>query len=104
MIESGQVSNSVVGVRGVIGQGSVFDRSIMMGSDSYGSESFPLGIGKNCEIHKTIIDENCCIGNGVRLQNLQGHKDYDSPDGKLVVRDGIIIVPRGTQIPDNYVF
>ncbi|MBQ8498611.1 glucose-1-phosphate adenylyltransferase [Chlamydia sp.] len=104
MIESGQVSNSVIGVRGVIGQGSIFDRSIMMGSDSYGSNAFPLGVGKNCEIHKTIIDENCCIGNSVRLQNLQGHKEYDSPDGKLVVRDGIIIVPKGTQIPDNYVF
>ena len=104
MIESGQVSHSVIGVRGVIGQGSIFDHSIMMGSDSYTSGTSPLGIGKNCEIHKTIIDENCCIGNGVRLQNLQGHKDYDSPDGKLVVRDGIIIVPRGTKIPDNYVF
>ncbi|AFS22329.1 glucose-1-phosphate adenylyltransferase domain protein [Chlamydia psittaci VS225] len=64
----------------------------------------PLGIGDNCEIYKTIIDENCRIGNGVKLTNIKGYKDYDSPDGKLVVRDGIIIIPRGTRIPNNYIF
>ncbi|EPP36539.1 Glucose-1-phosphate adenylyltransferase [Chlamydia avium] len=105
VIDSSSVSHSVVGIRGIIGKNSTLDHSIVMGNDSYGSFSPQvLGIGHGCEIYKTIIDENCRIGNGVKLTNHQGYKDYDSPDGKLVVRDGIIIVPRGTKIPDNYVF
>ncbi|MEF9519426.1 glucose-1-phosphate adenylyltransferase [Chlamydia crocodili] len=105
VIDSSNVSHSVVGIRGVIGKNSVIDHSIVMGNDRYGSPNQNvLGIGDNCEIYKTIIDENCRIGNGVKLTNIQGHRDYDSPDGKLVVRDGIIIIPRGTRIPDNYTF
>ncbi|SYX08624.1 Glucose-1-phosphate adenylyltransferase,glucose-1-phosphate adenylyltransferase,glucose-1-phosphate adenylyltransferase,Nucleotidyl transferase [Chlamydia poikilotherma] len=105
VIDSSNVSHSVVGIRGVIGKNSVIDHSIVMGNDRYGSLNHnTLGIGDNCEIYKTIIDENCRIGNGVKLTNMQGHRDYDSPDGKLVVRDGIIIIPRGTRIPDNYTF
>ncbi|EPP34451.1 glucose-1-phosphate adenylyltransferase [Chlamydia ibidis] len=105
VIESSKVANSVVGVRGVIGKNSVIDHSIVMGNDRYGittNDSF--GIGSDCEIYKTIIDENCQIGNAVQLVNKHGHKNYNSPDGKLVVRDGIVIIPKGTQIPDNYVF
>ncbi|QVE48688.1 glucose-1-phosphate adenylyltransferase [Chlamydia crocodili] len=105
VIDSSNVSYSVVGIRGVIGKNSIIDHSIVMGNDRYGSSNqHALGIGDNCEIYKTIIDENCRIGNGVKLTNIQGHRDYDSPDGKLVVRDGIIIIPRGTRIPDNYMF
>lgn len=104
MIDSSTVSHSVVGIRGMIGKNSVIDRSIVMGNDRYGGASSVLGIGCDCEIHKTIIDENCCIGNNVRLTNRKGYSHYDAPDGRLVVRDGIIIIPKGTSIPDHYVF
>ncbi|WP_348663677.1 glucose-1-phosphate adenylyltransferase [Chlamydia vaughanii] len=105
VIDSSSVSHSVVGIRGVIGKNSVIDHSIIMGNDRYDNTNpHALGIGDDCEIHKTIIDENCRIGNGVKLTNLHEHKNYDSPDGKLVVRDGIIIIPRGTRLPDNYIF
>lgn len=105
VIDSSKVSHSVVGIRGVIGKNSVIDHSVVMGNDRYGNTlQTPLGIGDNCEIYKTIIDENCRIGNGVKLTNIKGYKDYDSPDGKLVVRDGIIIIPWGTRIPNNYTF
>lgn len=105
VIDSSSVSYSVVGIRGIIGKNSIIDHSIVMGNDHYGSASPQgVGIGHGCEIYKTIIDENCRIGNGVKLTNHQAYKNYDSPDGKLVVRDGIIIIPRGMKIPDNYVF
>nr|CRI42726.1 Glucose-1-phosphate adenylyltransferase [Chlamydia pneumoniae] len=105
VIDTSHVSRSVLGIRSKIGENSVVDQSIIMGNARYGSPSMPsLGIGKDCEIHKAIIDENCCIGNGVKLQNLKGYIEYDSPDKKLFVRDNIIIVPQGTHIPDNYIF
>ncbi|WP_201456619.1 glucose-1-phosphate adenylyltransferase [Chlamydia sp. 17-3921] len=105
VIDSSRVSNSVVGIRGMIGDNSIIDHSIVMGNDRYGTSlETSLGIGKDCEIHKTIIDENCHIGNGVKLSNLSNYSYYDAPDGKLFVRDGITIIPRGTRLPDNYVF
>ncbi len=105
MIDSSRVNYSVVGVRSIIGKDSVIDHSIVMGNDRYDMpNTHTLGIGNGCEIHKTIIDENCSIGNKVSLTNQKNYTNFDSPDGKLVVRDGIIIIPRGTRIPDNYVF
>ncbi|WP_100934529.1 glucose-1-phosphate adenylyltransferase [Candidatus Chlamydia corallus] len=105
VIDTSRVSQSVLGIRSKIGENSVVEQSIIMGNARYGSSSIPsLGIGKDCEIHKAIIDENCRIGNGVKLQNLMGYTEYDSPDKKLFVRDNIIIVPKGTHIPDNYIF
>lgn len=105
VIESSRVSHSVVGIRGMIGSNSILDHTIVMGNEGYDSmHGGAIGIGKDCEIYKTIIDENCSIGNGVKLSNLKGYSHYDSPDGKLFVRDGITIIPRGTKLPDNYVF
>lgn len=104
LIDSSSVSNSVIGVRSVIGRDSVIDHSIVMGNDRYGSQRYSFGIGDRCEIYKTIIDENCYIGNNVKLMNICNYTNYDSPDNNLVVRDGIVIVPRGTRIPDHYVF
>ncbi|SPN73727.1 Glucose-1-phosphate adenylyltransferase,glucose-1-phosphate adenylyltransferase,glucose-1-phosphate adenylyltransferase,Nucleotidyl transferase [Chlamydia serpentis] len=107
VIDTSHVSHSVLGIRSKIGENSIVDQSIIMGNARYGSSSSTqpsLGIGKDCEIYKAIIDENCRIGNGVRLQNLMGYTEYDSPDKKLFVRDNIIIIPQGTHIPDNYIF
>ncbi|ANH78406.1 sugar phosphate nucleotidyltransferase [Candidatus Chlamydia sanziniae] len=105
VIDSSHIAHSVVGIRGMIGENSVIDHSIIMGNARYGSATpTPLGIGKDCEIYKTIIDENCSIGNGVKLTNRTHYIDYDAPDGKLFVRDNIVIIPRGTRIPDNYIF
>lgn len=105
MVDSSQLMHSVIGIRGVVGKNSIINRSILMGNDRYGSSgTYTLGIGEDCEIERTIIDENCSLGKGVKLLNKQKYVHYDSPDGLFVVRDGITVVPRGTRIPDYYVF
>ena len=58
-------------------------------------------IGDNCIIEKTIIDEHTCIGNNVRLINKEKLDTYDGEG--ICIRDGIIIVTSGTEVPDNFV-
>lgn len=111
VVEAEEIVRSVIGIRSIIGKKTIIHDSIVLGNDHYQRTSFLVGapvpcvgIGENCRIEKAIIDENVSIGNNVRLVNKEGHTHYDAPDGSVVVRDGIIVIPRGTTIPDNFVF
>jgi glucose-1-phosphate adenylyltransferase len=111
IIEGESIVHSVIGVRSLIDSGSVIRDSILLGNQYYqrpplrsGDSSYFPGIGKNCVIEKAIVDENVSIGDNVLLQNRHGHTNFDSSDGLIVVRDGIIVVPRGSHIPSNYIF
>ncbi|HEX2956554.1 MAG TPA: glucose-1-phosphate adenylyltransferase [Chitinispirillaceae bacterium] len=105
MIQDASISDSVVGVRAIINSGSVLSRVVLMGADSYDIDTdkpVKMGIGKNCVIKNAILDKDVRIGNGVQLINkeniVNGVKDG------VHVRDGIIVVPKGTHIPDGFVF
>lgn len=111
ILKASEVKNSVIGVRSVIGKGCKIENSVLLGNEYYeraplftGDQSYIPSIGENTLISKTIIDENVSIGNNVRLVNEAGHKEYTSSDGKIYVRDGIMVIPRGTYIPNNYHF
>ncbi len=99
-----RILHSVIGLRAVIGEGSVIEHSVIMGADYYEHEKtaadrgrVPLGIGRDCYIKNAIVDKNVRIGDSV----------YISPDGKAegeqtdlyVVRDGVIVIPKNTVIP-----
>src|SRR5437764_5581980 len=67
------IAHSIVGLRSIVGPGTVLKRTILLGSDYYESyESIvehekggqpPIGIGSNCRIDNTIVDKNARIGN-----------------------------------------
>ncbi len=103
------IENSIIGIRSFIEEGTLVQRSIIMGNTRYETiqtrsknieRGIPnLGIGNNCIIRNTIIDLNCQIGNNVHLLN-KDNKQYE--DGEFYsIRDGIIIIPKGTIIPNN---
>lgn len=111
LIEAKEISHSIIGVRSVIREGTVIHDSIIIGNEYYERPPLVTGelpyrpeIGKNCRIEKAIIDENVTIGDDVTLVNRHGHVNFDSADGLIAVRDGIIVVPRGAQIPSGYLF
>ncbi len=57
-------------------------------------------IGERCYINNTIVDKNCRIGNDVRLN---GGKHLEDTNTKLyTVKDGIIVVKKGSIIPDGF--
>ena len=107
------VKNSIIGLRSRIDDGTSIENSIIMGSDFFESieqiqsgfvMNLPhVGIGKNAVINKSIIDKNVRIGNDVRLINEKGIENFDDSNGIYFIRDGIVIVPKDSQIPDGFV-
>ncbi len=102
IISGHRILHSIIGIRAVVGEGSVMEHSVLMGADLYEHEH-PLkgvpriGVGRECYIKNAIIDKNARIGDGV----------YITPDGKpdntetplYTVKDGIIVIPKNTIIP-----
>ena len=82
----------------------------MLGSDNYETDEelaanqaagIPhLGLGKNCRIKGAIIDKNTRIGNNVTLD--PAGKDDGTYDHGVVIRDGVLLVPKGKVVPDNF--
>lgn len=111
VIEAEDIARSIIGVRSMIQKGSVITDSILAGNESYerlnlNERGSRPNIGENCLIHKAILDENVSLGRHVKLVNKQGHQNFDPKPGEpeIFVRDGIIVVPRGTCLPDGFVF
>ncbi|HEY0610730.1 MAG TPA: glucose-1-phosphate adenylyltransferase [Chitinophaga sp.] len=101
----------VVGVRTRIGKGSVITNSFIMGSDFYQTLDDlekgkakgypPMGIGDNCQIKDAIIDKNCSIGNGVKIN--VGERLPDGEHEKYTVKDGIVVIKKGMVLEDGFV-
>ncbi|MCD4653687.1 glucose-1-phosphate adenylyltransferase [bacterium] len=108
-LRGAEISDSIIGLRGVVRDGSLLDRVVMMGADYYEIEADfrknelrgrpHLGIGRNCRIETAIIDKNTRIGNDVVILSHEGSDDMTCD--KYVVRDGIVVIPKNTLIPDG---
>ena len=106
IIEAETIFQSILGPRTRIGKGSHVQNSYVIGNDFYHScseSSLPenLQIGENCHIKRAIIDKHVSIGNNVQLINKNKLNEFTSDE--IFIRDGIIIVPRGTSIPDGFI-
>jgi len=103
IISGAAIRHSVVGVRAMVGEGTTVTDSVIMGADSIES-SAPgnaprLGIGRQCVIRKAIIDKDARIGDGCVITP-EGHAEGECAD-QYWVRDGIIVVPKKTLIPNG---
>src|SRR6516162_2579908 len=104
IITDAHIDRAVVGIRSVIGSGATIRNSVLMGADFYQAEAWepkpgvpPLGIGCRCRIEGAIIDKNARIGEGVVITP-EGKPD--NADGEsYCIRDGVVVVPKGTVIP-----
>jgi glucose-1-phosphate adenylyltransferase len=93
------VEQSIVGVRTNIRAGTRIRRSVLLGADFYETnhaavrnENPRLGIGCDVVLDGVIVDKNARIGDGSKLVNGKGHREFDGKG--YYVRDGIIIVPK----------
>jgi len=106
IITAAKVSDSIIGIRGVIRAGSVVERSVVMGANFYeplipGAGGPLVGIGRDCHIRNAIIDFNARIGDGSRLVNLHNVQHHDAEN--FSIREGIIVVPKNAVIPPGTV-
>ncbi len=106
IIGSATLERCVLGIRSVIHSGSTVKNTIMMGADYYESEVPhapgnvpPIGVGRDCTINGAIIDKNVRIGNRVVISPEGKSHDLDG-DG-YYIRDGIVVIPKNSVIPDG---
>ena len=110
-ISGANISDSVIGVRSRIRDGSVLNGVVMLGADFYEGEEVlgkhlyhipgipKMGIGRNCKLDRVIIDKNARIGDGVEITSKEGCDDFQ---GEFCwVRDGVTVIPKGAVIPEG---
>lgn len=105
------ISDTVIGLRSIIGEHTTIRKVVMMGSDYYetnenraenGRLQRPnIGIGTDCSIKRAIIDKNARIGNNVTIRSLPDREDGDYEN--WFSRDGIVIIPKNGIITDGTV-
>lgn len=111
IIEDSTITHSVLGIRSIVRAGSLLKDVVMMGADYYESEDEirangaagrpHIGVGAGSHIEHAIIDKNARIGAGVKILAL-GKADGNYPHG-IIIRDGVLVVPKGVVVPDGFV-
>ena len=107
IISAERIEHSVVGLRALVGEGSVVEDSILMGADYYEhtgvehSSGIPMGIGQNCIVKNAIIDKNVRVGDNVVISP-EGKPENEETD-LYWIRDGIMVIPKNTVIPSGMI-
>jgi glucose-1-phosphate adenylyltransferase len=60
-----------------------------------------VGIGPDSHIRNAIIDKNARIGQNVRILNKDRVEEAEREEEGIWISNGIVIVMRGSTIPDN---
>ena len=104
------ISNSVIGIRSRIGDGSELTSCYIMGNDfyetieeityDYGRGLPKVGIGDNCKLTNVIVDKDCRIGNNVVITG--GTHLPDSDHSLFAIKDGIVVIKKGAVVPDGF--
>jgi len=111
-IEQGsRIERSIIGIRSQIGRNTTITDCVIIGADRFETEaervknrargipSFTIGEGS--VIQNAILDKDCRVGQNVRIINQRGvHQDEGT---NYVIREGIVVIPRGSVIPDGTV-
>lgn len=94
------IRHSVIGIRSLVREGTEIEKSIIMGTSvgdrSRPDDTVPIGIGRNCKIHRAIIDTGARIGDGAQLLNEAGVEEVDGEG--YCIRGGIIVVSSGSVV------
>ena len=110
-MKNAKVHKSIVGIRSMVREGVQLDNVVMLGADfaetdiekaECAANGKPyLGVGEGTVIEKAIIDKNARIGKNVRM--LAEGRPENVDHEKYAIRDGILIVPKGSVIADGTV-
>ncbi|KAF7829645.1 glucose-1-phosphate adenylyltransferase large subunit, chloroplastic/amyloplastic-like [Senna tora] len=105
------IHHSVVGLRSRLESGVELVDTMMMGADSYQTDSeiacllaqgkVPVGVGENTKIRNCIIDKNAKIGRNVVIANSEGVEEADRADEGFYIKSGITIIMKDATIEDG---
>ncbi|WP_062058405.1 glucose-1-phosphate adenylyltransferase [Aquimarina longa] len=110
IINAKEIERSVIGIRSRIGNQTMIKNTYMIGSNSYqdideintdlANGIPPIGVGDRCVITNTIIDKDVRIGNDVVING--GTHLEDAEEDSYVIREGVIVIKKGTIIPNGF--
>ena len=110
-IGDAEITNSLVGIRSIIGSQVVMRDTVMMGSDYYETEEQraenrqlgrpDIGVGDGSVIESAIIDKKARIGRNVQIRFLPDRPNSDNDN--WLVRDGLVVVPKSAVVSDDTV-
>lgn len=110
IINAKEIERSVIGIRSRIGKDTSIKNTYMIGGNSYQDMQEldkdhkegipPVGVGDRCYINNTIIDKDARIGNDVVING--GAHLEDTEQDAYVIREGVVVIKRGTVIPDGF--
>jgi glucose-1-phosphate adenylyltransferase len=108
-ISNSSISQSIIGIRSIIGSGTEIRETMMMGSDYYEGEEYysdqnkrnipKIGVGSKCRISRAIIDKNARIGNNVEITAKNSDENYDG--NGFVIRNGITVIEKNAVLPSG---
>ena len=109
LVVNSQISSSVVGIRSFIGHNTTLKNTVVMGADHYpwhdpeerGFMEGPdrPGIGEESYVEGAIIDKNVSIGKRCIIKNRDNVQEAE--EDLYHIRDGIVVLPKNTEIPDD---
>lgn len=109
VIENSQIASSVVGIRSFVGHNTTLKNTVVMGADHYpwyerddaGYLEGPdrPGIGDESYVEGAIIDKNVSIGKRCIIKNRDNIEEAETD--QYHIRDGIVVIPKNTVIPDD---
>jgi glucose-1-phosphate adenylyltransferase len=101
-----RLHRTIAGVRATIREDAELEETVMMGATRFESaavqgDRVAMGIGRGSQVRRAIIDMDARIGDGCRILNETG---VDTADGHgWCIRDGIVVVYRGAELPPGTV-
>jgi len=110
VIKSGStVKGSVVGIRSLIGSNCTIEDSMIMGADYYETLEeceyvpgcLPMGVGDGSIVRRAIVDKNARIGEKCQIINKEGVREANRESDGWVIRDGIVVVIKDSNIPSG---
>jgi glucose-1-phosphate adenylyltransferase len=106
-----RLERCVIGVRSRIGRDATVRDAVIIGADRYETESVradnrrrgvpDFGVGDGSVVERAIVDKDCRIGRNVRIVNRQNVQHGEGEN--YVIRDGIVVIPNGSVVPDGTV-
>jgi glucose-1-phosphate adenylyltransferase len=106
-----QISRCVLGIRTQIGANVTLKDSVIIGADRYEAlrekqenerRGVPnLGVGAGSTIVNAILDKDARVGANVRIVNQEKIKNGEGKN--FVIRDGIVVIPKGAMVLDGTV-
>jgi glucose-1-phosphate adenylyltransferase len=105
------IERTTIGIRSRVGKNATLRGVVMIGADNYQTDREriselrnglpPIGVGDESLIENAILDKDCRIGRGAKI--LGGRTRPDCEAENYVIRDGIVVIPRGAVVREGEV-